>query len=133
MGQGEKEYLVGTVRPTDRPEAGQEIDLDTQIPAKIRFVTRTMNFTRGTEEEFGASMPGLRTVLVPVCRFAVDSGWKTRQELVVSPKPVNGSKQRATPSAGRREGCARKYLRSMQSIKRAVLNSAGCSLSCMTR
>jgi maleate cis-trans isomerase len=54
----EKEYLVGTVRPTNRPEAGQELDLDTLIPEKIKFVTATMNFTRGTEEEFGASMPG---------------------------------------------------------------------------
>lgn len=51
-------YLVGTVRPTNRPEAGQELDLDTLIPAAIKFVTLTMNFTRGTEEEFGASMPG---------------------------------------------------------------------------
>jgi maleate cis-trans isomerase len=58
MAQSEKEYLVGTVRPTNRPEAGQEIDLDTLIPEKIKFVTLTMNFTRGTEEEFSASMPG---------------------------------------------------------------------------
>lgn len=54
----EKEYLVGTVRPTSRPESGQEIDLDERIPAKIKFVTLTMNFTRGTEEEFRTSMPG---------------------------------------------------------------------------
>jgi maleate isomerase len=54
----EKEYLVGTVRPTNRPEAGQEIDLDERIPAKIKFVSLTMNFTRGTEEEFRTSMPG---------------------------------------------------------------------------
>ena len=54
----EKEYLVGTVRPTNRPEAGQELDLDTLIPAKIKFLSVTMNFTRGTEEEFSTSMPG---------------------------------------------------------------------------
>ena len=36
----EKEYLVGTVRPTNRPEAGQELDLDTLIPAKINFCLR---------------------------------------------------------------------------------------------
>ena len=58
MSETEKEYLVGTVRPTNRLEAGQEIDLDERIPAKIRFVTLTMSFTRGTEEEFKTSMPG---------------------------------------------------------------------------
>jgi maleate isomerase len=57
MPETEKEYLVGTVRPTNRPEASQEIDLDERIPAKIRFVNLTMNFTRGTEEEFSTSMP----------------------------------------------------------------------------
>ena len=58
MAESDKEYLIGTVRPTNRPEAGQEIDLDEKIPAKIKFVTLTMNFTRGTEEEFSTSMPG---------------------------------------------------------------------------
>ena len=58
MADSEKEYLVGTVRPTNRPEAGQELDLDTLIPAKIKFLYSTMNFTRGTEEEFSTSMPG---------------------------------------------------------------------------
>ncbi len=58
MAEAQKEYLVGTVRPTNRPEAGQELDLDTLIPAKIKFVSLTMNFTRGPEEEFGVSMPG---------------------------------------------------------------------------
>lgn len=58
MPETKKEYLVGTVRPTNRPEAGQEIDLDERIPAKINFVSLTMNFTRGTEEEFTTSMPG---------------------------------------------------------------------------
>ena len=58
MAETQKEYLVGTVRPTNRPEAGQELDLDTLIPAKIKFLSSTMNFTRGTEEEFSTSMPG---------------------------------------------------------------------------
>ena len=58
MAETDKEYLVGTVRPTNRPEAGQELDLDTLIPAKIKFLYSTMNFTRGTEEEFSTSMPG---------------------------------------------------------------------------
>ena len=58
MPEIEKEYLVGTVRPTNRPEASQEIDLDERIPAKIKFVSLTMNFTHGTDQEFGTSMPG---------------------------------------------------------------------------
>ena len=67
MAETEKEYLVGTVRPTNRPEAGQELDLDTLIPAKIKFLYSTMNFTRGTEEEFSISM--LISSLIP-SRFA---------------------------------------------------------------
>jgi len=58
MTETQKEYIVGTVRPTNRLEAGQEIDLEEKIPAKIKFLTRTMNFTSGTEEEFSTSMPG---------------------------------------------------------------------------
>jgi maleate cis-trans isomerase len=33
------------------------MDLDQRLPPNIRFVNRTLNFTRGTEEEFAASMP----------------------------------------------------------------------------
>jgi maleate cis-trans isomerase len=58
MSETQREYIVGTVRPTNRPEAGQEIDLEAKISAQIKFLTRTMNFTRGTEEEFRTSMPG---------------------------------------------------------------------------
>ena len=58
MADSDKEYIVGTVRPTNRPEAGQELDLDTLIPAKIKFLYSTMNFTQGTPEEFSTSMPG---------------------------------------------------------------------------
>jgi maleate isomerase len=57
MPEADKTYIVGTVKPTNRPEVGQETDLDERIPAKIKFVTLTMNFTRGTEEEFRTSMP----------------------------------------------------------------------------
>ena len=96
MAQGEKEYLVGTVRPTNRPEAGQEIDLDTLIPAKIRFVTRTMNFTRGSEEEFGASMPGYEAKAAELAKLGADLvrpsgappfmllGYKGEQDLIAS-------------------------------------------------
>jgi maleate cis-trans isomerase len=72
MAETEKEYLVGTVRPTNRPEAGQEPDLDTLIPARIKFVYRTMNFTRGTEEEFGTSMPGYEAKAAELAQLGAD-------------------------------------------------------------
>jgi maleate isomerase len=94
MSQSEREFLVGTVRPTNRPEVGQEIDLDTLIPAKIRFVTRTMNFTRGTEEEFSASMPGYEAKAAELAKLGANLvrpsgappfmmlGYKAEQELI---------------------------------------------------
>jgi maleate isomerase len=72
MAQSEKEYLVGTVRPTNRPEAGQELDLDTLIPAKIKFLYSTMNFTRGTEEEFSTSMPGYEAKAAEFARMGAN-------------------------------------------------------------
>ena len=72
MAQSEKEYLVGTVRPTNRPEAGQELDLDTLIPAKIKFLYSTMNFTRGTEEEFTTSMPGYEAKAAEFARMGAN-------------------------------------------------------------
>ena len=72
MAESEREYLVGTVRPTNRPEAGQELDLDTLIPAKIKFVDRTMNFTRGTEEEFSTSMPAYEAKAAELAELGAD-------------------------------------------------------------
>ena len=72
MPETQKEYIVGTVRPTNRPESGQEIDLDEKIPAKIKLLTRTMNFTRGTEEEFGASMPGYEAKAAELAKMNAD-------------------------------------------------------------
>lgn len=72
MPESEKEYLVGTVRPTDRPEAGQELDLDTLIPANIKFLSSTMNFTRGTEDEFITSMPGYEAKAAEFARMGAD-------------------------------------------------------------
>lgn len=89
-------YLVGTVRPTNRPEAGQEVDLDAKIPAKIRFVTLTMNFTRGTEEEFRTSMPGYEAKAAELAKMSADLvrpggappfmllGYRAEQELIMS-------------------------------------------------
>jgi hypothetical protein len=72
MAEAQKEYLVGTVRPTNRPEAGQELDLEALIPAKIKFVSLTMNFTRGTEDEFGASMPGYEAKAAELAKMGAD-------------------------------------------------------------
>jgi maleate isomerase len=72
MPETQKEYIVGTVRPTNRPETGQEIDLDERIPAKIKFITLTMNFTEGTEEEFRTSMPGYETKSAQLARMGAD-------------------------------------------------------------
>jgi maleate isomerase len=72
MAENQTEYLVGTVRPTNRPEAGQELDLDTLIPAKIKFLTSTMNFTQGTEEEFSKSMPGYEAKAAEFAKMGAD-------------------------------------------------------------
>src|SRR5258705_3160965 len=94
MAEDQKEYLVGTVRPTNRPEAGQEVDLDTLIPAKIKFLSSTMNFTRGTEEEFSTSMPGYEAKAAVFAKMGADLvrpsgappfmllGYQNEQELI---------------------------------------------------
>jgi maleate cis-trans isomerase len=96
MADHQKEYLVGTVRPTNRPEAGQELDLDTLIPEKIKFVSLTMNFTRGTEEEFLNSMPGYEAKAAELARMGAHlvrpsgappfmlQGYRREQELIGS-------------------------------------------------
>jgi maleate isomerase len=96
MPETQKEYIVGTVRPTNRPETGQEIDLDERIPAKIKFITLTMNFTEGTEEEFRTSMPGYETKSAELARMGADLvrpsgappfmllGYKGEQEIISS-------------------------------------------------
>jgi maleate isomerase len=94
MPKTEKEYLVGTVRPTSRPETGQEIDLDQRIPAKIKFVSSTMNFTRGTEQEFKTSMPDYEAKAAELAKMGADLvrpsgappfmllGYKAEQEII---------------------------------------------------
>jgi len=72
MADTQREFLVGTVRPTDRPEAGQELDLEALIPAKIKFVSLTMNFTRGNEEEFSTSMPGYEAKAAALAKMGAD-------------------------------------------------------------
>jgi maleate isomerase len=52
----QKEYLIGVIHATNRPEP-RESQLDGKMPASIRYVSRTLDFRRGDEEEFAASMP----------------------------------------------------------------------------
>src|SRR5947208_16928768 len=56
MAATKQEYLVGWISPTNRPD-GRETKLDDKMPSNIRVANVTTNFTRGTEEEFRASMP----------------------------------------------------------------------------
>ncbi len=55
--EAKTEHLVGWIRATNRPEGSDETLLDEKMPPGIRIMSLTMNFTRGTEEEFGAAMP----------------------------------------------------------------------------
>lgn len=52
----QKEYIVGLIYPTNRPE-GRETQLEEKLPPSIRLASLTLNFTRGNEEEFATSMP----------------------------------------------------------------------------
>ncbi len=72
MAQDKKEYVVGTIKPTNRAESGQEIDLDTRIPATIKFLSLTMNFTSGSAEEFKNSMPGYEEKAAQLAQMNAD-------------------------------------------------------------
>src|SRR4029078_4828117 len=96
MAEAEKEFVVGTVRPTNRPEAGQELDLDTLIPAKVKFLYSTMTSTRGTEDECSTSMPGYEAKAGEFAKMGADLvrpsgappfmllGYQKEQELIGS-------------------------------------------------
>jgi maleate cis-trans isomerase len=56
MEKTDGQFLVGWISPTNRPD-GRETQLDDKIPSNIRVLNVTLNFTRGTEDEFRASMP----------------------------------------------------------------------------
>lgn len=72
MGQTQREFVVGTVNPTNRPGAGREQQLDNKLPPSIRHISLTMNFTRGTEEEFVASMPGYEAKVAELAGMKAD-------------------------------------------------------------
>ena len=51
-------HLVGSVWPTNRTGVLGDTELDPKLPSSIRFVHLSMEFTRGTQDEFRAAMPG---------------------------------------------------------------------------
>jgi maleate cis-trans isomerase len=56
MAETQREYFIGVINATNRPEP-RETQLDDKMPATIRYARRTVDFRRGDEEEFAASMP----------------------------------------------------------------------------
>jgi maleate isomerase len=65
------QFLVGWISPTNRPE-GRETQLDSKIPSTIRVLNVNLNFTRGTEEEFRASMPAYEAKLEELAAMRAD-------------------------------------------------------------
>ncbi len=58
MAQPEREFLVGSVWPTNRTGTLGDNELDRRLPPAIRLVHVTMDFQEGTREEFARSIPG---------------------------------------------------------------------------
>ena len=58
MAQQDREWLVGSVWPTNRSGVLGDTELDGRLPAAIRLVHVTMDFQEGTQEEFARSIPG---------------------------------------------------------------------------
>lgn len=58
MAESQREFLVGSVWPTNRTGELGDKELDPKLPPTIKLVHLTMDFKRGTEDEFAASMPG---------------------------------------------------------------------------
>jgi len=56
MAETQKEYFIGVINATNRPEP-KETQLNDKMPATIRYASRTLDFKRGDEQEFAASMP----------------------------------------------------------------------------
>jgi len=69
----QKSFLVGTISPTNRPNSGGDAqELEERLPASIRFVSLNMNFTRGTQEEFGAAIPGYEARVAELAAMGAD-------------------------------------------------------------
>jgi maleate isomerase len=67
----QKELIVGTINPTNRP-GSRDPQLDDRLPPNVRHISLTMNFTQGTEEEFSASMPGYETKVAELAERKAD-------------------------------------------------------------
>ncbi len=72
MSKTQKEYIVGSISPTNRPGSGAENQLDQKLPAGIRLISLSMNFTRGTEEEFAAAMPGYESKVAELAAMGAE-------------------------------------------------------------
>jgi maleate isomerase len=71
MAENPRHYTVGWISPTDRPE-GMETQLDDKLPSNIRVVSLTLNFTRGTEEEFGVALPAYESKVAELAATKAD-------------------------------------------------------------
>ncbi len=71
MSEKQRDYIVGWISPTNRPE-GKETQLDEKLPSSVRIVSLSLNFTRGTEEEFGASMPAYESKVAELAAMKAD-------------------------------------------------------------
>lgn len=58
MVQSGKQFLVGSVWPTNRSGILGDQELDPKLPPAIKLVHLTMDFQHGTEAEFAAAIPG---------------------------------------------------------------------------
>jgi len=67
-----REYLVGWIRPTNRPGPPPSQELDEKMPATIKLRGVNLNFTRGTEDEFRASMPAHEAKVAELAVMKVD-------------------------------------------------------------
>jgi maleate isomerase len=64
-----QEYLVGSIKPTGRP--GAKTDPKLSISG-VKQITVSMNFTEGTEAEFGASMSAYEAKVAELATMKVD-------------------------------------------------------------
>jgi maleate isomerase len=71
MDAHERELIVGTVNPTNRP-GPRDPQLDDRLPPNVRHISLTMNFTEGTEAEFRASMPGYEAKVAELAQRNAD-------------------------------------------------------------
>ena len=58
MAEQDREFLVGSVWPTNRTGILGDTELDPRLPPAIKLVHVTMDFQEGTQEEFARSIPG---------------------------------------------------------------------------